>query len=286
MAAAAIAAYTIAAAAAIIWLVNYLPLAATRTSAAQLLANPLYATLIFLPVFIGLLLTILMGRFWVWPYIYLAALLQSMVPLGINFEEEIFAYVTKVVLVVFVLVAEGFGLMGGKLLHRFIGIAFFFGAGAWLLIQGRHFFGSQPDGEQHNFLMTLAGGLFFVHALVQVENYVVEHRLPGSGRWQLLGRLFSEPAARARKDADGTADKVTAGEPEPEIPGGDIVPAGTETEEQPVTNQEEQEPGLETAADNPEPQDAEEPALDEILSKAEKGSASSKKRPRRKRKRH
>lgn len=279
MAAAAIAAYTIAAAGGVIWLVNYLSTTATRTSTAQLLANPLHAVIIFLPVFIGLLLTILMGRFWVWPYIYLAALMQSMVPLGINFEEEIFAYVTKVVLVVFVLVAEGFGLMGGKLLHRFIGIAFFFGAGVWLLIQGRHFFGSQPDGEQHNFLLALAGGLFFIHALVQVENYVVEHHRPGSRRWQLLARLFAESTGKKKGGDDVSVEaESTDNKPQPEPTDDEAEPAKVLA--QPASNPQEPEP----AADEPEQQAAEEPVLDEILGKAEKGSSGRKNRTRRKRK--
>jgi hypothetical protein len=163
-------AYAVAAAAVIIWsalLVSH----GHDSQMAALLSRPWVALCAYAPVVIGMVMQLAGRRFWAWPYVYLLVFALAITSTTGDIGDQAYAYGGSVVWVVTVLVAESVGLTLGRWLHRFIGIAFFLGAGAWMLIEG---FRGQDSGlvsRWQSQTLLLAGGLFVIHAAIQLANY-------------------------------------------------------------------------------------------------------------------
>ncbi|MBN2082044.1 hypothetical protein JW859_07535 [bacterium] len=163
-------AYLIAATAVLAWSVVVLG-SGLQTQLGGLLSRPLVALAVLAPIVLGLLVQMIGRRFWAWPYVYLLvfALVLSGDPR--DFVDQAYAYASLLVWVFTVFVAESVGLSLGRWLHRFVGIAFFIGAGGWMLIKA--FTEKDPSlvARWQALILALAGGLFLIHAGIQLYNY-------------------------------------------------------------------------------------------------------------------
>lgn len=163
-------AYTIAAATAIIW--SALVVAHGHDSLlATMLSRPWVALSTYAPVLIGLIVQLAGRRFWAWPYVYVLVLVLAVTGTSGDIGDQMYAYGGSVVWVLTVFAAESVGLTLGRWLHRFVGIAFFLGAGIWMLAEG--FRTHRPDLVDRWVaqILILAGGMFFIHAAIQLANY-------------------------------------------------------------------------------------------------------------------
>lgn len=163
-------AYTIAAATAIIWSA-LLVVHGHDSLLATMFSRPWVALCAYAPIIIGLIVQLAGRRFWAWPYVYLLVLVLAITGTTGDIGDQMYTYGGSVVWVVTVLVAESVGLTLGRWLHRFIGIAFFLGAGAWMLVEGFRLQQNDLADRWQVQTLILSGGLFIIHAAVQLANY-------------------------------------------------------------------------------------------------------------------
>jgi hypothetical protein len=167
--------YTVAAAAVIIW-------SALRASAdygsllAEALRQPWAALGIYLPILLGLGVQLAGRRFWAWPYVYLLVLVLGMSGAMEDLGDQMYAYGGSAVWVLTVFAAESVGLTLGRWLHRYVGIAFFLGAGCWMLIEALRGREPGPVGRWQTLTLVLAGALLLVHAAIQGNLYLRRQR--------------------------------------------------------------------------------------------------------------
>jgi len=167
--------YTVAAAVVIIW--SALRAADDYGSLlAEALRQPWAALGIYLPILLGLAVQLVGRRFWAWPYVYLLVLVLGMTGAMEDLGDQMYAYGGSAVWVLTVFAAESVGLTLGRWLHRYVGIAFFLGAGCWMLIEALRDRAPGPIGRWQTLTLIVAGGLFLVHGAIQANLYFRRQR--------------------------------------------------------------------------------------------------------------
>jgi hypothetical protein len=162
--------YTIAAAGVVFWS----SLQTERASGSLLAAaleRPLTAAAVLAPVVIGLVVQWIGRRLWAWPYVYLVVLSLALGSRAADVGDAVYLHSSAAVWVLTVLVAESVGLALGRWLHRFVGIAFFIGAGSWVLVTGLGQGSQDAVGYWQAWILAVAGALFLLHAGFQLLNY-------------------------------------------------------------------------------------------------------------------
>jgi len=163
--------YTVAAATVIIW--SALSAAAGYGSLlAEALRHPLIALGIYTPIVLGLGVQLAGRRFWAWPYVYLLILALGMTGAMEDLGDQMYAYGGSAVWVLTVFAAESVGLALGRWLHRYVGIAFFLGAGCWMLIEALRDREPGQIGRWQTLTLLMAGTMFVVHAVIQANLYI------------------------------------------------------------------------------------------------------------------
>lgn len=204
--------YTLAAVAVVLWSLLF-----SDQSPAGLLGSalqrPLIAAALFAPLVIGLVVQWAGRRLWAWPYVYLVVFCLALGTRAADIGDAVYLHSSAAVWVLTVLVAEAVGLALGRWLHRFVGIAYFLGAGAWLLIAAFGQTGHGTVGRWQIWTLGLAGALFLLHAAFQLLNH-------------LRGRPV---AAGPPAETDGAGEdqqRADAGPPDPEAAGWTFHPLG------------------------------------------------------------
>jgi len=154
--------YTLAACIVLLWAASYSSPAAS-SPLAGVLANPLGALAVFAPFVLGLVVQLIGRRFWAWPYVYMVVFCQTLPGVEMDFADQVYGYITALVWILTVFVAESVGLAAGRFIHRYVGIAFFLVAGSWLLFTGLGYSQDSQVDRWHAWLLFFAGVMFYVH---------------------------------------------------------------------------------------------------------------------------
>lgn len=168
-------AYTVAAAVVVVWSA-LLVVGGYESPLADALGQPWVALGLYAPVLLGLIVQLVGRRFWAWPYVYLLVLSLALAGTSEDIGDQMYAYGGSAVLVLTVFVAESVGLAFGRWLHRYVGAAFFVGSGCWMLIEGLRAKEPAAIGRWQSWTLLLAGGLFLIHAAIQVGRYLRQQR--------------------------------------------------------------------------------------------------------------
>jgi len=205
--------YTIAATGVLAWSIVVLT-SGIETPLGNLLGHPLASLAILAPVVLGLLVQMIGRRFWAWPYVYLLAIALVLSGNPRDFFDQAYAYASLLVWVFTVFVAESVGLSLGRWLHRFVAIAFFIGASGWMLIEAFTEKDTALVARWQALILALAGGLFLIHAGIQLYNYRRDQKLKPAE--PSVAEDEPEPAEEKTPETE-TAETVEQPPPEPTI---------------------------------------------------------------------
>ena len=163
----------------------------------------LWPLLLALPILIGLAVLLFTQRFWVWPFVYLAAYFTVFGGLLIEQRghavEAAFEYTRVLTIALTVFVAELVGLFIGRLASRPLALAFFGGAAIWL---GMEAVARMQNGEivcWHNAVSWIAAAGFALQSGLQLHKYLEIERSKRDGYYDPAEEApeedYSEPVA-------------------------------------------------------------------------------------------